>query len=253
MTERNNIDQLDDIFRGEPISLRRAKAERTLQILIRNGIDPERCRCLEIGTGSGVMSRYYAEHFNHFITVDLHDLRHDRSPGLDFRIMDCQSMEFNDATFDVVLFSHVYQYLNNKSATLAEISRIMTGDGVCFFTTANRFALLEPHYRLAMLGYLPRPLAHRYLNLRRPDFRRYDISSSSYRSLKMTLAHYFTVTDLTVELIRQHKHYNFSDLPAVRQIARVPVFILQILNYTIFPSWVMLLRKPQEETTASES
>ena len=46
---------------------------------------------------------------------------------------------------------------------LAEIRRVMKPDGVGYLAVPNRWMLVEPHFRLPFLSWLPMPLSHAYV------------------------------------------------------------------------------------------
>ena len=48
---------------------------------------------------------------------------------------------------------------------MAEMRRVLTDDGVLYLGLGNRLGVMEPHYRLPFLSYLPPALADRYVRL----------------------------------------------------------------------------------------
>jgi SAM-dependent methyltransferase len=50
---------------------------------------------------------------------------------------------------------------------LAEIGRCLRDNGKLYIAVPNRWGLIDAHYRLPFLGWLPRQLAHGYLRLTR--------------------------------------------------------------------------------------
>ena len=48
---------------------------------------------------------------------------------------------------------------------LREVRRLLRPGGVCYFAVPSRFVLVEPHVRLPLLSWLPRPLRSPYVRL----------------------------------------------------------------------------------------
>ena len=125
-------------------------------------------RMLEIGTGSGGIAHYFATHETlqcHVDAVDVHDNRQ-VADGYDFHIVTDTGLPFASETFDVVLSNHVIEHVGERAAQiehLRELRRVLKSDGVGYLAVPNRWMLVEPHYRLAFLSWLPRSLRSSYL------------------------------------------------------------------------------------------
>jgi len=79
----------------------------------------------------------------------------------------CSSAEqapFPEGSFDVVAASDVIEHAERQSDFVSGCARMLKPGGILFLATPNRFSLgLEPHVRLWGVGFLPRPLAKRYV------------------------------------------------------------------------------------------
>ena len=148
-------------------------------------------RLLEIGTGSGGIAHYFATHPTlrcEVTAVDVVDQRLIRD-GYDFHLVRDTALPFADESFDVVLSNHVIEHVGERRAQLAhlrELRRVMAPDGVGYLAVPNRWMLVEPHYRLAFLSWLPRPLRTPYLRLMRRG-ERYDCEPLSLGQLDTVL------------------------------------------------------------------
>ena len=101
--------------------------------------------------------------------VDLDDQRivHE---GFTFTRFEGTTLPFPDESFDVVVSNHVIEHVGDRTAQrdhLSEIRRVLRRDGLGYLAVPNRWALVEPHYRLAFLSWLPRRIADAYLRLTR--------------------------------------------------------------------------------------
>jgi ubiquinone/menaquinone biosynthesis C-methylase UbiE len=165
-------------------------------------------RLLEIGTGSGGIAHYFATHPTlhcDVTAVDVVDQRLIRD-GYDFSLVHDTALPFADARFDVVLSNHVIEHVGERPAQLAhlrELRRVMAPGGVGYLAVPNRWMLVEPHYRLAFLSWLPRPLRTPYLRLMRRG-ERYDCEPLTVLRLDALLAEAgFAWQHLEVEALRE--------------------------------------------------
>ena len=63
-----------------------------------------------------------------------------------------------------MVLNHIYEHVVDPDAVLREIRRVLAPDGVVYLGLANRLGVVEPHYRLPFLSWLPHgPLADRYV------------------------------------------------------------------------------------------
>jgi 2-polyprenyl-3-methyl-5-hydroxy-6-metoxy-1,4-benzoquinol methylase len=66
-------------------------------------------------------------------------------------------------SFDIVIFNHIYEHVVDPDAVMADIRRVLSPDGVVYLGLGNRLGILEPHYKLPFLSWLPKPAADRYV------------------------------------------------------------------------------------------
>ncbi len=133
---------------------------------------PQPLRLLEIGTGSGGIAHYFATHPSircAVTAVDVVDQRLARD-GYDFHLVSGTALPFVDGTFDVVISNHVIEHVGEHASQLShlrEIRRVMASGAVGYLAVPNRWMLVEPHFRLAFLSWLPPSLRTPYLRLMR--------------------------------------------------------------------------------------
>lgn len=73
------------------------------------------------------------------------------------------AMPFSDASIDAIVFNHIYEHVVDADAVMREIRRVLKPEGVVYLGLGNRMGVLEPHYRLPFLSWLPPVLADRYV------------------------------------------------------------------------------------------
>ncbi|WP_285773270.1 class I SAM-dependent methyltransferase [Microtetraspora sp. NBRC 13810] len=82
-----------------------------------------------------------------------------------FVCADGTALPFPDGSVDVLVFNHIYEHVVDPDAIMAELHRVLADDGVLYLGLGNRLGVMEPHYKLPFLSYLPPALADRYVRL----------------------------------------------------------------------------------------
>lgn len=148
--------------------LKALKIERLLQM--EPGELP--LRMLEVGTGSGGIAHYFGTHPSLRCIVDAVDVVDNRQVSEGYRYLQVEGtgLPFADGDFDVVLSNHVIEHVGDFEAQrrhLAELKRVLKPGGRGYLAVPNRWMLMEPHYRLAFLSWLPRRWRTPYLRAAR--------------------------------------------------------------------------------------
>lgn len=76
---------------------------------------------------------------------------------------DGERLPFADGSIDVLVFNHIYEHVLAPDAIIAEMHRVLSDDGVLYLGLGNRLGVMEPHYKLPFLSYLPPALADAYV------------------------------------------------------------------------------------------
>lgn len=127
-------------------------------------------RLLEVGAGSGGISAYFGRHPSARYDVDAVDVVDNRvvTDGYRFTLVSGTQLPFEDGSFDVVISNHVIEHVGLHEAQrhhLLELKRVLALGGVGYLAVPNRWMLVEPHYRLPFLSWLPHSWRSRYLNM----------------------------------------------------------------------------------------
>jgi SAM-dependent methyltransferase len=147
------------------------KAMKILRLL---GLDPKGPprRVLEVGCGSGGISHFLGDagrvHWD-VHAVDVEDVRQVRD-GYAFQTVSGTTLPFGDASFDVVLSNHVIEHVGDAAAQrahLRELRRVLRPDGIAYLAVPCRWMVVEPHFKLPFLSWLPPRLSHAYVRLAR--------------------------------------------------------------------------------------
>lgn len=147
---------------------------------------------LEVGAGSGLISEYFANRHKgrlHVSAVDVVDQRVVRD-GFDFQTYDGRKLPFDDGLFDLVVSNHVIEHVGSRAeqrAHLDELARVLSRGGAIYLAAPSRWQMVEPHFGLVALSWIPRPMRDGYVRLfRRGD--RYDCNPLGHRELERMAA-----------------------------------------------------------------
>lgn len=219
-----------------------AKIERLLGLAGRPGI----IDMLEVGTGSGGIANYFGTHASGRFRVEAVDVVDNRlvSEGYRYTPVTNTKLPFADASFDVVITNHVIEHVGDalqQRAHLAELRRVLRTGGIGYLAVPNRWMLVEPHYRLAFLSWLPRALRSQYLRLSgRGEF--YDCEPLQLGEARQLLRESgFDSRQMCVEALRATLEIERPQAALTRLIRRIPSVFLEpfapIIPTLIFRFW----------------
>jgi SAM-dependent methyltransferase len=201
---------------------------------------------LEVGVGSGAIAARLTEVVQPSGEVWGVDVRDSRlvTEGFRFVIVEDASLPFADRFFDVVVSNHVLEHVGPRSEQLAhlrEIARVLKDDGVAYLATPNRWALMEPHFHLPLLSWLPVSARAPYLRITRRG-RDYDCHPRRRTELlELCSSAGLDVTDRTLEAVRLT--VEIENVPSlVRRLAGAPDGVLRAL-LPLVPTHIVILRK----------
>jgi 2-polyprenyl-3-methyl-5-hydroxy-6-metoxy-1,4-benzoquinol methylase len=205
--------------------------------------------CLDLGCGEGTIGRELARRTKFAVCVDIDGERvryaaNQKTDNNVFAQVDREGkLAMADAVFDVVICAQVYEHTLRQDLLAAEIWRVLRPGGICFFSGPNRLALIEEHYWLPFLSWLPQTWADSYVRL----FNRhshYDIKPMHYWQAKQ-LFEKFTIIDYNASLLRFPTQYHMnSHLRLFGWLSQMPDTFLQSL-LPLLPNFNWILVKPK--------
>jgi SAM-dependent methyltransferase len=224
---------------------RRPKAEKILRLLDLRQPRDRPLTLLEIGTGSGVIAHHIALQSGLHCDVEAVDVVDQRQvfEGFRFQRVEGTALPFADASFDAVISNHVIEHVGEQDAQLhhlSEIRRVMRPAGRAYLATPNRWQVVEPHYRIAFLSWLPKRLRSPYLRWRgKGNF--YDCEPLTRGQLEAMLASTgLPCRNLCAAAIRTMRDIEPKPGTGLRLAARLPTGLLQALA-SISPTHIYLL------------
>jgi 2-polyprenyl-3-methyl-5-hydroxy-6-metoxy-1,4-benzoquinol methylase len=232
------------------VCARRNKAQTMLQVMRDHlGSDLTHLRLLDIGSSTGIIADFLADHFREVIGIDLDApavafaRQNCRRSNLFFAVGDSLNLGFSDNAFDVAICAQVYEHVPDAGRMMKEVFRVLKPGGICYFAAGNRLALMEPHYRLPLLSVIPRPVANLYIRLAGKSTH-YHEHHLTYWGLK-ELVHSFEVIDYTRKIVAApdffHAGYMLPEGSWKTMLSRVVARVA----YWLFPGYIWLLKKPR--------
>jgi ubiquinone/menaquinone biosynthesis C-methylase UbiE len=166
---------------------------------------------LDIGCGSGQLLASFRSLVPSMARTVGVDISPCHQQDFEFLLVKDTTLPFTNASFDLVISNHVIEHVGDGDAQhrhLCEIARVLKPDGILYLACPNKWSLVEPHYNLAFLSWLPRKVASQWVRIRKRGTR-YEwlpLSRSSY--LQRLINAGFSATDETrtaFRLVAQHE------------------------------------------------
>ncbi len=125
-------------------------------------------KLLEIGTGTGLIASYFANQSNYKYEVHSLDVVDNciSKININFQMIKDTQLPFPDMEFDFIISNHVIEHVGDVNAQhnhLNEIYRVLKTDGEAYLACPNKFMIIEPHYQLYFLSWLPRIISNFYI------------------------------------------------------------------------------------------
>jgi SAM-dependent methyltransferase len=232
---------------------RRTKAAKMLAILRHFlGSDPfSGARVVDLGCSTG----FIADEFRRAgattvgVDIDVSGLAEARSrfDETGFVCADGERLPLPDASVDIVVFNHIYEHVVDPDAVMSEVERVLTADGVVYLGLGNKWGIIEPHYGLPFLSWLPQGLADRYVS-RSGRAGAYHERFRGERGLR-AMTSGLTVWDYTDTVITEPERFSATDVVA-GPLARLPAVAWRI-GRPLMPTFIWLGTKSERRPAGS--
>jgi SAM-dependent methyltransferase len=234
---------------------RRYKAQKVISILKRRIVLDKRS-ILEIGTGSGILASTISGEVGPDGSVWALDVKDQRvhKCGYKFKIIDSVSLPFSDGLFDIVVSNHVIEHVGSQgdqTRHLSEIFRVLKPGGYLYLAVPNRWRLVEPHYRIPFLSWMPKWCSDKVVQAtRRND--EYDCELLSRGQLREFLkSTEFTWDEVDYEAIELMAEIEKHDL-LIKMVNSIPRTFVSVF-FIIIPTLIVVARKPDVAYSSNES
>jgi len=134
---------------------------------------PPKRLALENGCGIGFFTEGIAKEFNHVTVLDFSlsylvlakKMAQERGfQNVSFVCASVERLPFQEGVFDFIHSNNVIEHVSNQRAMFHEAHRVLNYGGMLFVQSPNRFsAYIEPHFKLPLFGFIPKPLRRRII------------------------------------------------------------------------------------------
>lgn len=208
--------------------------------------------CLDLGCSRGVISKQLANHFKLVTGIDVdiaavksaQNNKQQEAESPYYTLGNGYHLPFSTGKFDVVVCAQVYEHVHDAAKMVKEIGRVLKPGGLCFFSGPNRFAIMEEHYWLPFLSWLPHSLATFYMKVTRRG-NLYDAYPLTYWQL-IRLWDGFEVHDYTLKILREPYRFSVDDRVEKYGIIKlIPDWFINIVR-PFYPNYNWVLVRKHE-------
>lgn len=223
---------------------RRMKARKIVAILEHFVGSLKDRRVLDLGCSTGVIADELTRRGCRVLGVDIDREglahAHRRFPQARYALADGEALPARSESFDIVVFNQIYEHTVHPDQVVEEIRRVLLPGGAAYLGLGNRLIVVEPHYRLPFLSWLPPRAANRYIRAA-GKAGHYHERFLTLRGLKR-LFRGFAVWDYTLTAMAEPERFGTSDLVGPRLAAIVRRFprVLRKTVHRLLPtySWI---------------
>ena len=165
---------VERFVKGDMVAPERAEADvAAVEQALGRALTPND-RVLEVGAGTAALGLAAARRGSHVLASDVSmrwlvlARKRIEEAGAEIELVCCaaEALPFRDEAFDLVIAGDVVEHVADQRRFVGECTRVLAPGGLFFLATPNRYSVgLEPHVRLWGVGFLPRPVARKYVEV----------------------------------------------------------------------------------------
>lgn len=222
---------------------RRHKAAKMLAVLehFRGSADLTGVRAVDLGCSTGFIADEFRRAGATTVGIDIDALGlaaanrrfHDH---VSFICADGEALPFPSSSIDVVIFNHIYEHVVDPDAVVADIVRILRPGGLAYLGLGNRWGVIEPHYGLPFLSWLPPRLADRYIR----RFGRADAYHERFRGQRRLrrMVGELTLWDYTETVLAEPETFSAGDV-VPGPLSRLPSTVWRLAR-PLIPTFIWI-------------
>ncbi len=203
-------------------------------------------RIADLGAGTGIIRKELEVSAG----KPIHGFDIDKSFIVDkerMTVADVLELPLRSGDLDLVMLNHLYEHVGNQAGLFAEAYRVLRPGGWAYVTAGSRRAVMEPHYRLPFLSWLPAPAAAAYVRLSGRGDGYEDIKFLTYRPLvRLMRGAGFMIHDITERAIDDliETTWGRTWAKAWAPVRALPAEARRSALKALAPQWFFLLEKP---------
>ena len=197
------------------------------------------CNVLDVGIGSGHIAHYLSAVSKSVTGVNICDER-EISAGYRFVEVSGPELPFPDNSFDVVISNQVIEHMTCQKDHLIEMCRVLKSDGIIYLAMPNKYSIIEPHYHIPFLSWMPRRIANMLtMTLCKKEW---DVFPLDYFTARTMINDLFSLSDKTIDVIKNPVAYKLDVAKRAHFILRRVPTIFYHLLYPLLPAYIWILR-----------
>jgi ubiquinone/menaquinone biosynthesis C-methylase UbiE len=203
--------------------------------------------CLDIGGSAGFTAKLMSPYVKKFYVIDIDEnalkfgIKNNYSDNIAYEPGDAMNLHFKDSSVDIIVCNMVYEHVPDPQRMMSEIYRVLKTNGICYMGASNKYIIIEPHYKLPFLAWLPKWMSNIYLKLMNKGSVYYE-NLLSYRDLKKLFCD-FIIRDYTADVINNSDKFFATDTVKKNSLfSKIPPSILRFIE-PIIPGYIFILKK----------
>lgn len=196
----------------------------------KKNIDLKKAIILDAGTSCGWTFTHWSERFYNLIGADydfkalkITKMRLNKNKRL--VVCDFKFLPFKDNVFEIIISNTTVEHIDKPEKMIDDFNRIIKPQGFFYYSTANKLWIIEPHYNLIFLSYLPKKMANYYLKVMGLSVLYNDINLPTYTKFCKIIKDKFDYYDLTFDLLTKPNDYNL-----VEERGKIILIVKMIMN-----------------------